>query len=48
MRATGRVTGVLATGGIAILALTVLNLAADRLPVDGLRDFRDYLVRRNG
>lgn len=48
MRRTGRVTGLLATGGVAILALFTLNLAADRLPSQGLKAFRDYTVRRNG
>lgn len=47
-RRTGRVTGLLATGGVAILALFTLNLAADRLPFEGLKQFRDYTVRRNG
>ena len=38
----------LAVGGTSIVALTVLNLAADRLPLPGLSEFRDYVVRRNG
>ncbi len=38
----------LAVGGTSLLSLTVLNLAADRVPNGGLRTYRDYLVRRNG
>ena len=37
-----------AVGGTSIVALTLLQLAADRLPVPGLGAYRDYLVRRNG
>lgn len=37
-----------AVGGTSVVALTVLNVAADRLPVPGLTEFRDYVVRRNG
>lgn len=37
-----------AVGGTSVLALTALNLAADRLPVPGLSEFRDYVTRRNG
>jgi hypothetical protein len=32
----------------SIASLLFLNLAADRLPVPGLRTLRDYIVRRNG
>jgi len=38
----------LAVGGTSILALTVLNVAADRLPLPGLDEFRNYVTRRNG
>lgn len=39
----------LAVGGVSLLSLAALNLAADRLPqVAGLNTLRDYLVRRNG
>lgn len=38
----------LAVGGVSIIAPTVLNLAADKLPIPGLREFNDYLTRRNG
>jgi hypothetical protein len=38
----------LAVGGTSLLSLTLLNLAADRLPASGLTTYRDYLVRRNG
>lgn len=38
----------LAVGGTSILSLTLFNLAADRIPVPGLADLRDYIVRRNG
>lgn len=38
----------LAVGGTSIVSLFLLNLAADRLPLPGLREFRDYTVRRNG
>lgn len=37
-----------AVGGVSIVSLTLLNVAADRLPLPGLDEFRDYLVRRNG
>lgn len=37
-----------AVGGTSLVALTLLQLAADRLPVPGLGQYRDYLVRRNG
>lgn len=37
-----------AAGGSGLLALAVLNLAADRFPNTGLTQLRDYLVRRNG
>lgn len=37
-----------AVGGTSLVALTLLQLAADRLPVPGLEQYRDYLVRRNG
>lgn len=37
-----------AVGGTSIVALTLLNLAADRVPVPGLDSFRDYVTRRNG
>jgi len=37
-----------AVGATSITALFLLNLAADRLPVPGLDEFRDYVVRRNG
>ena len=32
----------------SIASLVFLNLAADRLPIPGLRTLRDYVVRRNG
>ena len=38
----------LAVGGTSIVSLVLFNLAADRLPVPGLQDLRDYTVRRNG
>jgi len=37
-----------AVGGTSILAMTLLNIAADRLPLPGLAEFRDYLTRPNG
>lgn len=36
-----------ASGGAGLLALTLVNVAADRFG-GGLAQFRDYLVRRNG
>lgn len=36
-----------AVGGTSLVALTLLNIAADRVG-GGLSTFRDYLVRRNG
>jgi hypothetical protein len=38
----------LAVGGTSILSLVVFNIAADRLPIPGLEELRDYTVRRNG
>lgn len=38
----------LAVGGVSLLAPVLLNLAADRLPIQGLRDLNDYVTRRNG
>jgi hypothetical protein len=35
-------------GFTSIASLLLLNLAADKLPVAGLRTLRDYIVRRNG
>ena len=38
-----------AVGGVSLLSLAALNLAADRFPhLSGLNRFRDYIVRRNG
>ncbi len=38
----------LAVGGVSLLSLAALNMAADRFPSTGLGQLRDYLVRRNG
>lgn len=37
-----------AVGGTSIVSLAVFNIAADRLPLPGLSEFRDYVVRRHG
>lgn len=37
-----------AVGGVSIVSLALLNIAADRLPLPGLDEFRDYVTRRNG
>jgi hypothetical protein len=37
-----------AVGGTSLLSLVLLNVAADRSSSNGLRAFRDYVVRRNG
>lgn len=38
-----------AAGGAGLVALTLLNVAADKFPhALGLAEFRDYLTRRNG
>lgn len=38
-----------AVGGVSILSLFVLNMAADKLPnVAALQELRDYTTRRNG
>lgn len=37
-----------AVGATSITSLILLNLAADRLPLPGLEQLRDYTVRRNG
>lgn len=37
-----------AVGGVSLLASLALNMAADRIPSPGLREFRDYVTRRNG
>lgn len=42
-------TAYLAVGGVSLLALAGLNLAADHFPnAQGLNELRDYLVRRKG
>ncbi len=38
----------LAVAAMTPVSLTVLNLAADRLPLKGLSEYRDYVIRRNG
>lgn len=38
----------LAVGGTSLLSMFAVNLAADRLPLPGLEEFRDYITRRNG
>jgi hypothetical protein len=38
----------LAVAGVSVLSLVGLNMAADNLPFTGLREVRDYTVRRNG
>lgn len=38
----------LAVGGVSILSMVGLNIAADRIPSPGLRQVRDYVTRRNG
>jgi hypothetical protein len=32
----------------SVASLFALNLAADKLPFQGLKQLRDYIVRRNG
>lgn len=38
----------LAVGGTSILSLVMLNVAADRLPVPGLKTLQAYVTRQNG
>lgn len=38
----------LAVGGTAIISVVVLNIAADKLPFQGLKTLDDYVTRRNG
>ena len=38
----------LSVGLTSIASLIALNLAADRLGIQGLQTLRDYVVRRNG
>ena len=39
----------LAVGGVSILSMFGLNMAADRFPkVTALQELRDYTTRRNG
>lgn len=33
-------------GGVAILAVTLYNVAADKLPLPGLKQLNDYTTRR--
>lgn len=47
-RAGQRAAFLAAVGGISIGSLVVLNVAADRLPWQGLKTLRDYAIRRNG
>lgn len=37
-----------AVGGVSLMSLFALNLAADRIPSPALNTFRDYVTRRNG
>lgn len=37
-----------AVGGVSLIAPVLFNLAADRLPIPGLRELNDYMTRRNG
>lgn len=48
MRAPRQLAFWLAVGGVSLISPLLLNLAADKLPVPGLRDLNDYLTRRNG
>lgn len=38
----------LAVGGVSIIAPVLFNLAADTIPLPGLRELNDYVTRRNG
>lgn len=38
----------LAVGGVSVMSMFFLNVAADRIPAPGLGEFRDYITRRNG
>lgn len=31
-----------------VIGMVLLNVAADRLPIAGLKTLRDYTIRRNG
>lgn len=48
VRAPKQLTFWLAVGGVSLIAPVVFNLAADRLPVPGLKQLNDYVTRRNG
>lgn len=48
MRAPRQLAFWLAVGGVSLISPLLLNLAADKVPVPGLRDLNDYLTRRNG
>lgn len=43
-----RVAFWVAVGGVAIIAPFALNLAADKLPIPGLKRFRDYITNTGG
>lgn len=47
-RGAARAAFITAVGGISIASMVVLNVAADRLPWQGLKTLRDYTIRRNG
>jgi len=38
----------LGVGGVSLMSLFALNVAADRIPSAGLGEFRDFITRRNG
>lgn len=41
-------TAYAATGGVAILALAALQIAADRIPSRGLQSLRNFLTHSTG
>lgn len=47
-KAPKQLTFWLGVGGVSLIAPVLFNLAADRLPVPGLKKLNDYVTRRNG
>lgn len=41
-------TAYAAVGGVSLLSLAALNIAADKLPFAGLHALRNYVTRANG
>jgi hypothetical protein len=48
MRAPKQLTFWLGVAGVSLITPIIFNLAADRLPIPGLKTLNNYATRRNG